>query len=68
MVMSLEDWVDQEVTLTFENGVTETLKVEKKENDSYKVDIFLYNSRAHSPQVCKRSICIQTPAQHCQNA
>lgn len=45
--MSLEDWVDQEVTLTFENGVTETLKVEKKENGSYKVGIFLYNSSGH---------------------
>jgi hypothetical protein len=45
--MSLEDWVDQEVTLTFENGVTETLKVERKENGSYKVGIFLYNSRGH---------------------
>ena len=45
--MNLEDWVDQEVTLTFENGVTETLKVEKKENGSYKVGIFLYNSRGH---------------------
>lgn len=45
--MNLEDWVGQEVPITYEGGFTETHRVEKKDNGSYKVGIFLYNSKGH---------------------